>query len=463
MKIYDMVIKNGTIVTATDTYIADIGIKDEKIIEISKEIDSNSAGNIVDATDKYVFPGAIDVHTHLDMPFGGTVSSDNFETGTIAAAYGGTTTIIDFAIQSKGDSLKKALEIWHNKAQGKAFIDYGFHIAITDMNDEILDEMKQIIKEGYPSFKLFMTYEGLRVNDDTLLKALLLTKEEGGLICVHAENFYVIDYLIKKFINEGKIHPKFHALSRPTIAEWEAVSRAIKIAYFANAPLYIVHLSCEEALKEVAHARNQGLPIMAETCPQYLLLSEKRYEEEGFNGAKYVMSPPLRSSEHLQALWEGLRCRQLQVVSTDHCPFFFNGQKDLGKTSFDKIPNGAPGIELRIALLFSYGVMTKRITLQQFVELTSTNPAKIFGLYPQKGTVAIGSDADLVIFDPSIKKMVTRELLHENVDYTPYEGFEITGLPVTTIVRGKAIIKDKKLVGQKGYGKFLKRKNPMIV
>ena len=463
MKAYDMVIKNGIIVTATDVYKADIGVKNEKIVEIAKEIDSNNAANVIDATDKYVFPGAIDVHTHLDMPFGGTVSSDNFETGTVAAAYGGTTTIIDFAIQSKGESLKKALEIWHNKAQGKAFIDYGFHIAITDMNDEILDEMKELIKEGYPSFKLFMTYEGLRVNDDVLLKALLLAKEEGGLICVHAENFYIIDYLVKKFVREGKTHPKFHALSRPTIAEWEAVSRAIKVAQFANAPLYIVHLSCMEALKEVTYARNRGLPIMAETCPQYLLLSEERYEEEGFNGAKYVMSPPLRSSEHLQALWEGLKCGQLQVVSTDHCPFFLKGQKDLGKDSFDKIPNGAPGIELRLALLFSYGVMTKRITLQQFVEIISTNPAKIFGLYPQKGTVTIGSDADLVIFDPSIEKRVTKELLHENDDYTPYEGFKITGLPVTTIVRGKVVIKDGKLVGQKGYGKFLKRKNLMVV
>lgn len=462
MKMYDMIIKNGTIVTASDVFKADVAVKNGVIAALGHNLKDDGA-DIIDAAGKYVFPGGIDVHTHLEMPFGGTVSSDDFTTGTVAAACGGTTTIIDFAVQAKGQSLEQTAETWHKKADGKAVIDYGFHIAITDMNEDILDEMPKAIKNGYSSFKLFMTYDGLRVNDDVLLKALIMAKENGGLICVHAENYYIIDYLVKKFLKEGKIEPKYHALSRPTVAEAEAVSRAIKIASLADAPLYIVHLSCKESLIELARARAQGLPVMAETCPQYLLLCEERYEEPDFMGAKYVMSPPLRSKDNLEPLWDGLARGDIQVVSTDHCPFFLKGQKELGRESFNKIPNGAPGIEARMALLYTNGVGAGKLSLQRFVEVTATNPAKIFGLYPSKGTIAVGSDADMVLFDPNVKKRIEKSELHENVDYTPYEGFEVTGYPVMTILRGKVIVEKNHFVGQKGAGKFIRRQSPILV
>ncbi|MDK2806982.1 MAG: dihydropyrimidinase [Thermoanaerobacterium sp.] len=462
MREYDLIIKRGTVVTASDAFKSDVAVKDGIIVALGQDITGDGT-NIIDAEGKYVFPGGIDVHTHLEMPFGGTVSSDDFETGTIAAACGGTTTIIDFAMQAKGQSLQQAAETWHKKADGKAVIDYGFHIAITDMNEDILNEMPRAIKNGYSSFKLFMTYDGLKVNDDVLLKALIMAKENGGLICVHAENYYIIDYLIKKFYKEGKIEPKYHAMSRPTVAEAEAVSRAIKIASFADAPLYIVHLSCKESLIELVRAREQRLPVMAETCPQYLLLSEERYEEPNFMGAKYVMSPPLRPKENLNSLWDGLAKGEIQAVSTDHCPFFLKGQKDLGLEFFGKIPNGAPGIETRMALMYSYGADMGKLSLQRFVEITATNPAKIFGLYPSKGTIAVGSDADIVIFDPNVKEVITKSKLHENVDYTPYEGFEVTGYPVITISKGNIIVENGNFIGRKGSGKFLKRQAPILV
>jgi dihydropyrimidinase len=462
MSKYDLVIKRGTIVTASDVFKADVAVKDGIIEALGQDIKGDGA-DIIDAQDKYVFPGGIDVHTHLEMPFGGTLSSDDFETGTIAAACGGTTTIIDFAIQAKGQSLEEAAKTWHKKADGKSVIDYGFHIAITDMNESILNEMPKAIKNGYSSFKLFMTYDGLRVNDDVLLKALIMAKENGGLICVHAENYYIIDYLVKKFYKEGKIEPKYHAFSRPMMAEAEAVSRAIKIANFVDAPLYIVHLSCKDSLIEVSKVRDKGFSIMAETCPQYLLLSDEKYEEPDFMGAKYVMSPPLRPKENLKFLWDGLAQGKLQVVSTDHCPFFLKGQKDLGREFFGKIPNGAPGLEARMALIYSYGVGMGKLSIQRFVEVTATNPAKIFGLYPSKGSIAVGSDADIVIFDPNIKKVITKSKLHENVDYTPYEGFEVTGYPVTTILRGNIIVENGNFIGEKGFGSFLKRQAPILV
>lgn len=455
MQNFHTIIKNGTIVTALDIYKGDIGIKDGKIVQIGLDLES-SGKKVIDAEGKYIFPGGIDPHTHMDMPFGGTFSSDDFLTGTKAAACGGTTTIVDFAVQPKGKTLKETTKIWREKADNKACIDYGIHIAITDMNDEILDEMGEIIKEGYSSFKLFMTYEGMRVEDDTLMRALMKARDKGGVICVHAENHYVIDYFIKKLLKEGKTEPKYHAISRPELCEGEAAGRAIKLAEICGAPLYIVHNSCEASVSEIERARKLGYPIMGETCPQYLLLSYENYEEEGFNGAKYVMSPPLRDKKNWEHIWKALSKDTLQVVATDHCPFFME-QKRMGIDSFNKIPNGAPGVELRMSLMYTYGVLEDRISLQRFVEVTSTNAAKIFGMYPQKGTIAVGSDADLIIFDPNKEIEIKEENLNENVDYTPYEGFKLKGYPVMTLLRGEVIAKDGKFVGQKGVGKFVKR------
>lgn len=459
---YDTLIKGGTIVTGSDTYNADIAIQAGKIIQISTDLPVQ-ARKVIDATGKYVIPGGIDVHTHMDMPFGGTISKDDFETGTIAAACGGTTAIIDFCIQSKGQSLREALAVWHQKAEGKASIDYGFHVAITDMNDAVLEEMQHIIKDGYPSFKLFMTYEGLRVNDGVLLKALMEARDHGGLICVHAENYYVIKHMVDRFAKEGKNEPIYHALSRPPIVEAEATGRAIKLARFADAPLYIVHLTCKLSLDEVVTAREANAKVMAETCPQYLLLSEDNYREPDFNGAKYVLSPPLRTKDNQEPLWKGLADNILQVVSTDHCSFDFKGQKDMGKDFFGKIPNGAPGVETRMALLFDRGVNSGKISLNRFVELTATNPAKIFGMYPEKGTITVGADADIVIFDPNLKKTIKHSMLHENVDYTAYEGFEVTGYPILVMSRGNVVAKDGEFVGKIGAGKFIKRKSPIIL
>ncbi len=462
MEKYDLLVTGGTVVTAADTFQADVAIRDGKIALIGQQLDI-PAKAALSAAGKYIIPGGVDVHTHLDMPFGGTVASDDFATGTIAAASGGTTTIVDFAVQAKGQTLAETAETWHKKADGQTVIDYGLHIAMTDVDDKILAEMPEIIAKGYPSFKLFMTYDGLRVNDDVLMKTMLQAKKHGGLVAVHAENYYIIDYLVKEFLAQGKGEPKYHALSRPALAEAEATARAVKLAKLVNAPLYVVHLTCREALEEVVRARDEGFPVMAETCPQYLLLSEENYEEPDFQGAKYVMSPPLRAKENQPVLWQALAQGKLQVVSTDHCPFFFKGQKDMGREFFGKIPNGAPGIEARMALMHTYGVGNGKFGLQKFVQVTSTNPAKIFGLYPEKGTIAVGSDADLVIFDPVLERTVTKEILHENVDYTPYEGFKVKGYPVATIARGQVMVDNGRFVGQKGTGRFIKRKAPSFM
>lgn len=458
---FDTIIRNGTIVTATDIFKGDIGIKDGKINKIGMELEEEGE-KIIDAKGKYIFPGGIDPHTHLDMPFGGTFSSDNFETGTIAAACGGTTTIVDFAVQPKDKDLKETAEIWRGKSDGKAVIDYGIHMNITHINDEILNEIPFMIKEGYPSFKVFMTYKGMRVDDGTLFKTLKKVSENGGLTCVHAENFHIIECNVEILLKEGKTAPKYHAISRGSLVEGEAVGRAINIAKMAEAPLYIVHNTCKEAVFEIARAREEEYPIMGETCTQYLLLSEDEYYKEGFEGAKCVMSPPLRSKDNFKYLWKAIRNNTLQVVATDHCPFFMK-QKELGKDSFDKIPNGAPGIELRMALLYTYGVLKNEININKFVEVTSTNAAKIYGMYPKKGTIAVGSDADLVIFDPNKEIEVTVDILHENVDYTPYEGFKLKGFPEVTLSRGEIIAKNGKFVGEIGRGEFIKRNSPMIL
>ncbi len=451
-------IVNGTIVTATETYQADVGIKNGKIVQIARSI-KEPAGDVLDAKGLYVLPGGIDIHTHLDMPFMGTSSSDDFETGTRAAAFGGTTSLVDFAIQGKGMSLKDTLNTWMEKADRKAVIDYGFHVAITDLTDKVMNEIPEMVASGVPSFKCFLAYKGsLMIDDGALYRILQKSKKAGALVMIHAENGDVLDILINDLLAQGKTEPKYHALSRPPEAEAEATGRGIAIAQMAGAPIYIVHLTCKEALAKVKEARNAGYPALAETCPQYLLKSYQNYLEPGFQGAKYVMSPPLRDKSNWDALWKGLAYNDLQVVSTDHCPFNFNGQKDKGKKNFALIPNGAPGIEHRIMLLFHEGVNKKRIGLNRFVELVSTNPAKLFGLFPRKGAVAVGSDADLVLFDPKAPFKITAKSHHQNVDYTPYEGFKGKGVPKVVLSNGHVIVNNGKFQGKPGTGRFLKRK-----
>ena len=451
-----ILITGGRIITATDDYIGDIFIEDDRITAIGTALPM-TAGRTIDARGKLVFPGGIDVHTHLDMPFGGSTSADDFETGTIAAAHGGTTSIVDFAIQYRGQALHHAWETWMKKAEGKAAIDYGFHMIMTELNDQVELEMDALVRQGVTSFKLFMAYPGVFMLDDaSIFKAMLRTGRNGGTICMHAENGGVIDVLVQRALAEGKTAPKYHALTRPARAEGEATHRAIALAEMADVPVYIVHLSAAEALEMVTEARDRGLPAFAETCPQYLFLSYDNYEEPGFEGAKYVMSPPLRQKETQNRLWRGLAGNDLQAIATDHCPFCMK-EKHLGDGDFSKIPNGAPGIETRMSLVYDGGVRTGKISLNRFVELTSTSPAKIFGLFPRKGTVAPGSDADLVIFDP-VKTMTLRaKTLHMNVDYNPYEGREVTGVTETVLSRGRVIIEGGQFVGRAGAGAFIKR------
>src|SRR6188474_3403674 len=452
-----ILIKNGTIVTATDQYVGDVLVDGEKITTIGSSL-SMPADKVIDAKGKYVLPGGIDVHTHMDMPFGGTTSADDFESGTMAAAFGGTTAIVDFAIQYRGQTLHQAMETWAQKAEGKAVIDYGFHMIITELNDQVEGEMDALVRQGITSFKLFMAYPGVFMLDDaSIFKALLRTGKNGGTICMHAENGGVIDVLVQRALAEGKTAPKYHALTRPARAEAEATHRAIALAEMADVPVYIVHLSAAEALEMVTEARDRGLPAFAETCPQYLFLSYDNYEEPGFDGAKYVMSPPLREQAKQSALWRGLAYNDLQAISTDHCPFCMKEQKELGEGDFSKIPNGAPGIETRMSLVYDGGVRAGRISLNRFVELTSTSPAKIFGLFPRKGTIAPGSDADLVIFDPDRTVRLSAKTLHMNVDYNPYEGREVTGVTETVISRGRVIIDGGTFTGRAGSGSFLRR------
>ncbi|HEY3092747.1 MAG TPA: dihydropyrimidinase [Vicinamibacterales bacterium] len=452
-----LLVKNGIVVTATDIYEGDVFVDGEKIATIGSSLTMH-ADRVIDAKRKYVFPGGIDVHTHLDMPFGGTTSADDFESGTIAAAHGGTTSVVDFAIQYKGQTLHHAWETWMKKAERKAAIDYGFHMIITDLSDQVEEEMDALVRQGVTSFKLFMAYPGVFMLDDaSIFRALMRTGSNAGTICMHAENGGVIDVLVKKALAEGKTAPKYHALTRPARAEAEATHRAIALAEIADVPIYIVHLSAAEALEMVTEARDRGLPAFAETCPQYLFLSYDNYEEPGFDGAKYVMSPPLRPKETQERLWRGLAFNDLQAISTDHCPFCMKEQKVLGRGDFSKIPNGAPGIETRMSLVYDGGVRPGRISLNRFVELTSTSPAKIFGLFPRKGTIAPGSDADIVVFDPEKKVRLSAKTLHMKVDYNPYEGREVVGATDTVISRGRVVIDGGKFVGRPGSGSFIKR------
>jgi dihydropyrimidinase len=458
---FDTVIRNGTIVTAIDTYLSDVGILGGKISTIGLNLPVDGAGKVIEARGMMVMPGGIDVHTHLDMPFGGTMSADDFESGTIAAAYGGTTTLIDFAIQYKGQTLRHAFDTWMKKADGKAVIDYAFHCIITDIAGAQLDEMKAFVREGVPTFKLFMAYPGVFMLDDaSIFKAMGAAANSGGMICMHAENGGAIDVIVQRALAEGKRAPKYHALTRPVTLEAEATSRAIALAEIAGTPVYIVHLSCNEALEKVREARDRGLRVYAETCPQYLYLSLENMDAPGFEGAKYVFTPPLREKWHQEKLWQGLAQDDLQVVSTDHCPFCMKEQKELGKDDFTKIPNGGPGIEHRLSLVYNGGVHGGKFSPNRFVQLVSTAPAKLFGLYPRKGTVAVGSDADLIVFDPNEEQIISVQTHHMRVDYSMFEGTRVKGATKTVLSRGRTIIDNGRFTGKAGAGEFLKRENP---
>jgi len=455
---FDTIIKNGTVVTATDTYIADVAIANGKVSAVGTDLPVENATKILDASNKLVLPGGIDVHTHLDMPFGGTTSADDFETGTRAAAFGGTTTLIDFAIQYKGQQLRQAFDTWMSKAASKAVCDYAFHCIVTDVSGGQLSEMNDLVHEGVTSFKLFMAYPGVFMLDDgSIFKALQNTAKNGALVCMHAENGSAIDVIVQQALAEGKKAPKYHALTRPTTAEAEAVGRAIALAEMAGAPLYIVHLSCNDALEKIREARDRGLPVYAETCPQYLYLSLENMDAPGFEGAKYVFTPPLREKWNQEKLWNGLKRDHLQVVSTDHCPFCFKEQKELGRDDFTNIPNGGPGVEHRMSLIYSGGVAGGRFSVNRFVELVSTTPAKLFGLYPRKGTIAVGSDADLVIFYPKRKHTISAATHHMRVDYSMFEGIQVTGMADVVLSRGRVVVDGDKFLGKAGQGEFLRR------
>ena len=416
---FDTIISNGSVVTATDTYVADVAIADGKIVAIGKDLPRQNATKILEASR--------------------------------AAAFGGTTTLIDFAIQYNGQALRKAFDTWMDKASNKAVCDYAFHCIVTDIGNGQLQEMNSLVGEGVTSFKLFMAYPGVFMLDDaSIFRALQTTAKNGGLICMHAENGSAIDVIVQQALAEGKKAPKYHALTRPTTAEAEAVSRAIALAEMAGAPIYIVHLSCNEALEKVREARDRGLPVYAETCPQYLYLSIENFDVPDFEGAKYVFTPPLREKWHQEKLWNGLKRDHLQVVSTDHCPFCFKEQKELGRDDFTKIPNGGPGVEHRMSLIYSGGVVQGRFSVNRFVELVSTTPAKLFGLYPRKGTIAVGSDA-------TRKHTISAKTRHMRVDYSMFEGIQVTGMADVVLSRGRVVVEGDKFLGRAGQGKFLRR------
>jgi dihydropyrimidinase len=451
-------ITNGLVVTAEGSTAADVLIEDETIAAIGSDLGATApaADETIDAAGRYVIPGGIDVHTHMELPFGGTFAKDTFETGTRAAAFGGTTTIIDFAVQPRGGSLRQGLDAWHEKADGKCSIDYAFHLIVSDFRDELLAEMDQLVDEGITSFKLFTAYPGVFFSDDgAIFKAMQQTARNGGLIMMHAENGPAIDVVAAQNFNAGNTDPYFHGTSRYPIFEGEATNRVIRLAQAAGAPVYIVHLSARHALSEVQRARDEGLPAFAETCPQYLFLSLDDLGN-GFEGSKFVCSPPLRPADHQEDLWRGLVHDDLQVVSTDHCPFDLHGQKELGRGDFRKIPNGLPGVENRVDLLHDGGVTSGRITPGRWVQLISTTPAKLFGL-PQKGAVAVGHDADLVIYDPKRKHTISARTHHMAVDYSCYEGREVTGGSDVVLSRGRIIVDGEEWLGKPGDGRFLKR------
>jgi len=451
-----ILIKNGRIITASDNYKADIYIEGERIVSIGEKLNVK-ADKTINARGKLIFPGGIDPHVHLDMPFMGTSSSDDYSTGTRAALHGGTTMVIDFVLQTQGKSLYHALGQWQKRSNGKAFGDYSFHMAVTDFNESTRKEIKDMVnKEGITSFKTFMAYKGaLMIDDGQMVRLMQEVKKQGGMVTVHATNGDMIDTLIAKHRSEGKLSPWYHYMSQPEVTEAEASDRFCDMANYTDVPAYIVHLTCEGALNAVRHSTTRNQKVFVETCIQYLILDASLYKK-GFNGAKWVMSPPLRQPKDQDALWAGINQGMVQVVGTDHCPFKWK-QKLMGKKDFSKIPNGHPAIEHRMELLFSEGVHTGKISLNKFVEVSSTNAAKIFGMYPKKGCIAVGSDADLVIFDPKEKHKLSVKTHHMNVDYSAYEGWKVTGKVKTVLLRGKVAIDDGVVKVKKGYGEFVKR------
>ena len=459
-----VLIKNGRVVTAIDDYRADVFVDGETVALIGHGLERGlevAADRIIDATGKLLFPGGIDPHTHMELPFGGTESSDTFETGTRAAAFGGTTTIVDFAVQTRGASTIEGLDAWHAKAEGNAAIDNAFHMIVTDLPAERVPELRRLADEGVTSYKLFMAYPGVLLADDaTIFRAMRKAGEDGTLVCMHAENGVVIDELVKLALAAGQVEPKYHALTRPTRLEGEGVHRALAIAEVARAPVYIVHLSCHDALTELRRAQERGVMAHAETCLQYLLLDVSAYDEPGFDGAKYVMTPPLREKWNQDELWRGLRGRDLDAISSDHCPFNLREQKELGRGDFSRIPNGGPGVENRMSLIYHHGANGGRIDVNRFVELTSTAAARIFGMFPRKGTIAVGSDADIVIFDPEREVTISRDdphTHHMNVDYSVYEGFRVRGRPETVLSRGRVVVDNGEYIGRPGDGQFIRR------
>jgi dihydropyrimidinase len=451
-----ILIKNGRVVTAELDAVTDIRIERDRITEIGPSL-SAPADTVLDASGRLVIPGGIDVHTHLNAPVGGTTSSDDFETGTRAAAYGGTTCVIDFATQERGHSLSEALDLWLEKGS-RSTIDFGLHMIVVDLPEERTGEIRELVDRGVTSFKLFMAYPGILMSDDTaILRVMERCRDTGALTCIHAENGSAIDHLVRRALARGETAPIYHALTRPTAVEAEATHRAIVLAELARAPLYIVHVTCAEAAREISQARERGLSVAGETCPQYLLLSVEELARPGSEGAKYVLTPPLRDRSNHLPLWEALERGDLQVVSTDHCPFFFKRQKLADTKDFTRIPNGGPGIEHRMELLYHFGVNRGRISLRRWVEITSTEPARLFGLYPRKGTIRIGSDADLVLWHPEQPRTISASSHHMNVDYSLYEGMTVTGGAETVVARGKILVRDGTWYGKAGRGEFIKR------
>ena len=452
-------ISNGTIVTAEGSSTADVLIDGERIAQIGSGLAAAGviADETIEATGRWLIPGAIDVHTHMELPFGGIFAKDTFESGTRAAAFGGTTTIVDFAVQSRGKSLREGLDAWHAKAEGNAVADYGFHMIMSDVNDDTLAEMDGLVAEGVPDFKLFTAYPGVFYSDDgAIFRAMQRTAKNGGLIMMHAENGMAIDVVAADEVAAGHTDPYYHGVARYPIFDGEATNRVIRLAEAAGVPVYIVHLSARDALNAVRDARDHGSMAFAETCPQYLFLSIEDMKG-GFNGAKFVCSPPLRPADHQAELWQGLVKDDLQLVSTDHCPFDFEGQKDLGKGDFRKVPNGLPGVEDRVDLLYDGGVVAGRITRERWVEIIATAPAKLFGMFPRKGTIAVGSDADLVVYDPTATRTISAKTHHMDVDYSCYEGRQVRGRSDVVLSRGSVIVRDGEFTGKKGHGQFLKR------
>ena len=453
-----ILIRGGRIVTAADDYVADLYIEDERVTTIGESLDV-TADKVIEAAGKYVLPGCIDPHTHLDMPFGGTVTIDDVEAGQTSAAFGGTTCHVDFIIQPQGSTFAEALAEWRAKANGKQVIDMGYHMAVTDLkNGGTLEELATLPDQGITSYKLFMAYKGaLMVDDETLYRTMEVAAKTGALVMVHAENGDVVDVLVREALAAGNTDPLYHALTRPPEAEGEATNRAIQLAHLAGAPLYVVHVTCKEAVEPIAAAREKGWDVWGETCTQYFFNSLDDIAKPNFEGAKYVYSPPVRDKANWDVLWNAVRTDALSAISTDHCAFLWDGQKTLGKDDFSKIPNGGPGLEDRLKMIHQFGVRSGRMTLNRMVELLATNPAKLFGLYPRKGTVAVGSDADLVVFDPGKQVTISAKTHHSKSDYNLYEGTTVTGAPEVVLLRGNVLVENDELVASPGIGRFVKR------